>query len=623
MTTFYRYIGLRALFLILCLFVWLAPARARAEKLSDSTDIFDVFPQTASIASRTSKPLSHTAENITVITVADIEAMNAHSLADILDTIPGVQLQHNGGPGIQPFVFIQSANFIHVQVLIDGVSITNLNSGYSDVSSIPAYIIDRIEIIKGPSSTAWSQALGGVINVITKSPDKRLIGGTVSASIGQRTTADTHAEASGTSGKLGYYMSGGYFGTNGLLTGHQSHANKLYSKLTYDLSSRAHLWGTFGYSKADFGGRYVPEDWIDLKQEKLHVSRVASLGFRYDFGGNLELELTGRHFSYADWDVYSHVSTNPWLPDVDGLDRMTAKDSITGAGAKLTWRSNHHLLVVGSDYNHSESYSTSADYGWTYSPYRINTDRWNIFLNDAVTFGPICISPGVRFDHNQTIADEFGATLGITWQLTDSTILRAYTGKGYGLPIMNIERASAIKVWNSQIGFESMAVPYLWVKGTLFRNETWDNRDALNIDYTVPERRVAHGAELEARTAPLFNTSLGGGYTYTNTTRTGDNSQVSPDTARQTVQLSLRYDDKTFRGMLNGRHIFWNSPPEYNAKNNGLIWDLHFGATLLKTQDTSLELFGSGRNLFNSPYYDRDIFPDPGRWFEGGIRVKF
>jgi vitamin B12 transporter len=147
--------------------------------------------------------------------------------------------------------------------------------------------------------------------------------------------------------------------------------------------------------------------------------------------------------------------------------------------------------------------------------------------------------------------------------------------------------------------------------------------DGSNLDYTIPERRVALGTELEVRTAPLFNTSLGAGYTFTETTRTADSSFVySSNIARHTLKMALRYDDKTYRGVLIGQYLYWNSAPDDFSKP-GLLWDLHLGATLLKRENSSLELFFSGHNILNSTRYNRDVFPNVGRWFEGGVRVNF
>ncbi|MHB8121060.1 MAG: TonB-dependent receptor plug domain-containing protein [Desulfuromonadaceae bacterium] len=603
--------SLRALFLVLCLTVCLIPSMSWGESgdIEDSTDLFNAWQEQDVTTSRVPKPLSQTAENVTVITAADIRALNAHTLADILDTIPGIQLQHNGGPGITAYTFIQSTDFIHSQVFIDGVSLSNLTSNFADVSLIPAQIVERVEIVKGAASSSWGQALGGVINVITKSPNtSRSLSGSATASIGERTTADTRAELSGTNGNLGYYLSGGYLGSNGLLPTMQIGSNHIYTKLTYDLPNQGQLWGTVSYNYSNAGNLYALS--YDLKERDEKKLLLASLGLRYTIAPGLDFELTGRHSDIRQDSFYRYISNElPWEP---ALPTGKANEEVNGASAKLTWRKAENLLVTGIDYNHQYVYNNTSD-GSTVSPWNKTADRYGIFLNDTVSLGSVSLSPGVRLDHTQTSGDQVSSSFGATWQATDSTLLRAYIGRGFGLPALQLAEIKPLKILTMQIGAESTAVRYLWLKGTLFRNRTWGD----DI-----EQLLALGTEFEVRTTPVFNTSLSAGWTYTNTTRTSDGSTVY-NMPRHTLQLALRYDDKTFRGMLAGRHIHWNSEPDYNARYGGLLWDLHLGATLLKREDSSFELFFSGHNLFDSAHYNRDVFPNAGRWFEGGVRVNF
>ena len=204
--------------------------------------------------------------------------------------------------------------------------------------------------------------------------------------------------------------------------------------------------------------------------------------------------------------------------------------------------------------------------------------------------------------------------MGLTWQVTDSTLLRAYTGRGYNVPLLIGTDAPAQKIWTMQVGAESTAIPHLWVKGTLFRNMIWG---------ADVEQNLAIGSELEVRTVPVFNTSMGAGWTYTETTRASNGTPVRPDRPTQSLKMFLRYEDATFRGALSGSSVNWNAPADFNGKYGGLIWDLHLGATLLKRENSFLELFFSGRNLFNGSSCFIDLIPNTGRWFEGGMRVKF
>ena len=179
----------------LCLQLWITLPCVRAEESEDTVGLFSAWQEQSSTASRAPKPLSQTAENISVITSSEIEALNAHTLADVLATVPGIQTQSLGGPGSVTFTFVQGSSFSHSRILLDGAPLNNYES-FADVGMVPARIIDRIEIVKGTASSSWGRALGGVINVITKRPDSRPIGGTVSDR-GRTETADrTDAPAS-------------------------------------------------------------------------------------------------------------------------------------------------------------------------------------------------------------------------------------------------------------------------------------------------------------------------------------------------------------------------------------------------------------------------------------------
>lgn len=603
--------SLRALPTVLFLALLLTPVLVWGEENSEDTlGLFTAWQEQSSTASRAPKPLSQTAENVTVVTAQEIEALNAHTLADILDTIPGIQVEHNGGPGITAYPHIQSSNFRHVQIFLDGVSITNLLGDFSEVSIIPARIIERIEIVKGAASSAWGQALGGVIYVVTKAPEKeRPIGGSASTSIGEQTTTDSGAELTGTSGGVGYYLSGGYLGSNGLLPGTDVNANHAHAKLTYDLPARGQLFAIFDYFKTNQGDLFVPD--YDLKERQHKRLMLATIGLRYPLTEALELEVTGRHSYLRNNTAWYNISDGApwsWQPLPAGI----SSESVSGASVKLTWRESSNLLVVGSDYNHEEVKSNTTD-NTNFDPFSRKVERYGVYLNDTLTIGPVSVAPGIRFDHTQTSGDQFSSSLGATWQLDDKTVLRAYTARGYGLPELTFLDTPSVKIWTTQVGAESTAIPYLWLKGTLFRNMVWGEGI---------EQHLALGTELEAHTTPVFNTSLGAGYTFTDTTRTSNGTEVN-ELPRHTVQLALRYDDKTFRGVLTGRHIFWNSLPEDNGKY-GLIWDLHLGATLLKREYSSLELFFSGHNLFNGAQslYPQ-LVPNTGRWFEGGMKVRF
>ena len=144
------------------------------------------------------KPISQVAENITVVTAREIEEMNAHTVAEVLNSIPGLFIVFNqgiGSFGSTSLLQIQGSEERHVLVLVDDIPWNFLNSGAAETNSIPVGIIERIEVIKGPASSAWGSSLGGVVNIITKpAGTAKRPSGSIRGSYGEKDTQDYRAE---------------------------------------------------------------------------------------------------------------------------------------------------------------------------------------------------------------------------------------------------------------------------------------------------------------------------------------------------------------------------------------------------------------------------------------------
>src|SRR5512147_749875 len=109
-------------------------------------------------ATRSLTSISRVAENITVITASDIELMNAHTVAEVLNTVTGFGVELSGGPGLISAGFIQGSESRHVTVMIDGVVLNFLGSNQADLGMIPVKNLRKIELVKGPASSAWGSA---------------------------------------------------------------------------------------------------------------------------------------------------------------------------------------------------------------------------------------------------------------------------------------------------------------------------------------------------------------------------------------------------------------------------------------------------------------------------------
>ena len=573
---------------------------------------------------RNPKSIAHTAENVTVVTTAEIEMMGAHTLADVLNNIPGLQTGDRGSVGTFATVSIQGAPHVHVLFLLDGVRQNFLATGDADIASLPIHNIDRLEIIKGPASSAWGSALGGVVNIVTKSPEEdEWLGGTLSFSAGERDTRDSRGEAAGTLGRLGYYLSASNLTSGGFRPHTAIDRNNAYGKLRWELPNGGALIYTLSWSRNTTGAREV--EAYDLRIDGRYRYFQSTLAVKTPIVGNAVLDLSLYTKSDKTGSAVSLLSTSQLFTD------NSMREDRSGMSTTVTWQGDINSVAIGGDFEHGKSaasgrvFQIDPDTGdLTSSDTRqdFRTDRWGIFINDTVTLGSVAVTPGIRYDHTPQTDSFISPSLGVAWSVTDDTILRAYAGRGFSLPTI-LPGVVQEKVFTMQAGFETTRIPYLWVKTTLFRNSLRDVEgydDQFNI---IRLKRLKQGAEVEVKTVPLFNTALSAGYTFIET-KDRDTDERIPDQPRQIAKFGLHYNNLDgMRGAMLGRYVYWNGSPASGAKDTAIIWDLNLAAYVYRFRDSELELFFSCHNMFDGAQYPVWYFDGTGRWLEGGISLKY
>ncbi len=121
-------------------------------------------------ATRTAEIADQTLAPVIVITREDIQRARANDVADLLRLHAGLEISRNGGPGQTTSLFMRGTDSNHTLVMVDGVKINPGTIGGAALQNISPEMIERIEIVKGPRSTLYgSEAIGGVINIITRS----------------------------------------------------------------------------------------------------------------------------------------------------------------------------------------------------------------------------------------------------------------------------------------------------------------------------------------------------------------------------------------------------------------------------------------------------------------------
>jgi vitamin B12 transporter len=591
----------------------LLPLRLPALAVSEDLKTLEMYYEKEDLevsATRNPKPLSQSAENITIVTAAEIEMMGAHTLSDVLTNVSGINIEDRGSVGTFSGITIQGSGTTQILIMIDGVMQNFLFSSDSDVSSIPVQQIERIEIIKGPGSSSWGSSLGGVVNIVTKSPrEERKAGGTLSASIGEATTRDMRGELSGTIDRFGYYLYAGHLAGNGLSRHSGVELNSLYSKFRLDLPEQGSLTLTIGCATDRRQDGEVPsEDWAINTQHRYLFSTMA---FNYPLNERLELDISLRGLMNRNHTSTSSIENSSFVWDRSSLD----EDSY-GGSAKLTWRQGIQSIAVGLDYDHVDGE------GWSEPPanqVEFKSDKFGVFLSDVINLkgANLTFTPGVRYDRMNPIGDFTSPSLGVAWNPTDKITLRAYGARGYSLPIVDPEYSQE-KVWTVQSGFETTLIPYIWFKGTYFSNWLSD------VDYfgTIEDQR-RQGVEIEGKTVPVFNTSLSFGYTFIDAEHR-DTGETIKDNPRHLLKMGVHYDDRrSFRGALLGRYVDWNAEDKTTSRYSAVIWDLNLAKKFSAFGDTAAELFFNVHNLFNGAQYSWDELKNARRWFEGGIKFEF
>lgn len=124
-------------------------------------------------ATRILQPIDDVAASVDVITSTEIEKKKIITLADVLQSVPGLHIAQSGTKGQTTSLFIRGTESNHTQLQIDGRKISpNLAGGY-DYTNLNLDNVKRIEVVKTPASvTHGADAIGGVVNLISKEPTK-------------------------------------------------------------------------------------------------------------------------------------------------------------------------------------------------------------------------------------------------------------------------------------------------------------------------------------------------------------------------------------------------------------------------------------------------------------------
>ncbi|TFG36745.1 MAG: TonB-dependent receptor [Desulfobacterales bacterium] len=617
----------------------LAAEKPAAENVDPLSLYFD-RNGTEQTTTRVPKPLSQVAENVSIITAEEIAAMHAHTLGEVLDRQAGMFISFFGRDFFSNDVTrILASRQQHALFLMDGVRI-NLNSnGMAVTNFIPLTIIQRIEIIKGPASSSWGSSLGGVVNIITKD-----VGGTatptgsVNASYGEAQSRDVSAEVAGGGGRFGYYLSGGNIDSNGLKVDRYAERDTAYGKLQVQLPHNSTLTAAAGYSDPFYKTLNWGDAWIDglnLYEEIDHRNFWGTLFFDTQLTNRLSLHLAVQRFENDFARDRFSLGTGLGARG-DLITHDLWEDTYTGFASRLSWAGESLTANIGFESSRSrmdnESTRGSLPPWWgpaifTADPER--EERRGLYANATLVLGRFSLTPGLRYDYNGNSEEFVSPSLGATCQLAADTLLRASVARGFSAPYLAASTHSPdLKpetIWAYQAGVETGRIPYILLKCTLFHQKVDDAWYTDSPPWPNAGTIRWNGVELEAATVEYHGLRLTTNFTFVTEDSMGDGTSDRENDETYTANVILDYQnhDHGWRAELAG-HYYWMNEAVKNEKPkyDDFLWDA------LLSKDFTLaavpaEVYVKAHNIFNASQYFDFEYPNPYRWVEAGIVLRF
>ena len=588
-------------------------------------------------AARAEQASDQVGQAVTVLDRQTIETRQTVSVADLLAQTPGVTVSRNGGPGSFTAVRIRGAEGEQTLVLIDGVRINDPSSpgGGFDFGNLLSDSFERIEVLRGPNSVPWgSQAIGGVVNVLTVQPaeDLQL---SVRAEGGSFDTAQAVARLSGSTGPVKASIAGGHFRTNGISSA--------------DIGTERD-----GYRRSAANGRVevaLPAGLgLDLRGY-LSRGRTELDGFRPDFtfGDTAGVQRTRELIGYAGlnsrwWDGRF---TNRLAFTVTDVDRENVNPGFTADGRIERYEYQGDLraadtvrLVFGVEAERSRF----AD---GFDTFRTGIDS----LYGQAILSPseaLTLTGGVRHDDHRDFGGNTTLAANAAWRL-GGTILRASYAEGFKAPTLFQLRSGfgnpdlqPETARNVDLGVEQRFGTRFTASLTGFRRRTRNQIDFTGCrpdiaicasgarpfgTYDNVARATAQGLEAALDWRPVSAATLNAAYSYIDAENRSPGANFGRDLLRRPRHsLAVNADARLPFGLAIGGTVRVVSS---SADIDALGTRVRLGGYTLADLRASyalgdrVELYGRIENLFDADYATVSGYGTPGRATFGGLRARF
>lgn len=381
------------------------------------------------VTAKSNKSIDDISSSATVITAEDIAKVNATDIKDVLLKSAGIveiggQLG-NGGT----FISIRGTRDTDTLFLIDGKRANN-TAGYIESSTfqynmIPLDAIERIEIIKGAKSSIYgSDAMGGVVNIITKK-DKRALYGSVDIKAGVSSAKHGGGEQS-YSANIGGNISDKLFmfldvnktkkdasgeNTETFIQGLDS-INGI-AKLKYDIDDTQNIYASY------IKGEDKRKDFDGLEAYKTKRD-VYTLGYEKIF------DKVGLGLDYTKAKTDSKGNSSVFIGTHDfETDTLKAEAKISAL--------NYNYIVLGAEVT-KEQYSRFEDS--TNINQAFDRKMYNYYIQDEIEIKDFIFTLGANLDDNDKYGTEWSPNAGVVYKIDDNQRLKVNYSEGFKAPTL-------------------------------------------------------------------------------------------------------------------------------------------------------------------------------------------
>lgn len=410
---------------------------------------------------------------VEVYTAKFFRANPTPSIFESLQNINGVRPQLNCNICSTGDIHINGLEGPYTMILIDGMPIVSGLSTVYGLSGIPQAIIDRVEIVKGPASSLYgSEAVGGLINIITKKPaDAPVISADVFGTNWGEINTDIAAKID-----VGNKATS-LLGINHFIYEHPIDNNKDgFTDIT--LQNRISIFNKWNFNRKEqrqfsVATRYVYEDrWGgEMNWEKKYRGGTEVYGEsiyteRWELFGNYQLPVKDKMFFTFSANTHDQNS-------VYGNINYQARQNI--GFAQLTWNRllGSHDLLVGLAYRYTfydDNTPATAQFNNIAVNKPAHTNLPGLFIQDELKLDTNnTLLMGIRYDYNSIHGSILTPRLNYKWNSDDKhSVLRLSVGNGFRVAnvftedhaaltgardVVFINDLQAEKSWNGNINF--------------------------------------------------------------------------------------------------------------------------------------------------------------------------